>query len=150
MPPSNPFFAHPATPLRYHYLWMLLCSLPLKIFHLSARHLAYAGVIWCGIGLMCVVAIGLKFLLASQTAIARKTLIAVALLGVTGLDILPTLYIAAVRRQWLADMEWWNQAQITSWAASLLWVPHHVAALIACFVGFCVAAPRSGTQTVGE
>ena len=31
MPPSNPFFAHPATPLRYHYLWMLLCSLPLKI-----------------------------------------------------------------------------------------------------------------------
>ena len=85
---------------------------------------------------MCVVAMGLKFLLATQTAIARKTLIAVALLCVTGLDILPTLYIAAVGRQWLADMEWWNQAQITSWAASLLWVPHHVAALIACFVGF--------------
>lgn len=136
MPPSNPFFAHPAMPLRYHYLWMLLCSLPLKISHLSARHLMYAGVIWCGLGLMCVVAMGLKFLLGSQTAIARKTLIGVALLCVTGLDILPTLYIAVVGRVWLADMEWWNQAQITSWAASLLWVPHHVVALIACFVGF--------------
>ena len=33
-------------------------------------------------------------------------------------------------------MEWWNDAQITSWVASLLWVPHHVAALIACFVAF--------------
>jgi hypothetical protein len=33
-------------------------------------------------------------------------------------------------------MEWWNVTQITSWAASLLWVPHHVAALIACFVAF--------------
>jgi hypothetical protein len=136
MPPNNPFFAHPATPLRYHYLWMLLCSLPMKVFHLSARHLMYAGVVWCGLGLMCVIAIGLKFLLVSQTAIARKTLIGVALLCVTGLDILPTLYIAALGGGWLADMEWWNQAQVTSWAASLLWVPHHLAALIACFVGF--------------
>ena len=33
-------------------------------------------------------------------------------------------------------MEWWNDAQITSWVGSLLWVPHHVAALIACFVAF--------------
>ena len=136
MPPSNPFFAHPATPLRYHYLWMLLCSLPLKAFGLSARHLMYAGIIWCGVGVMCVIAMGVKFLLGSQTAVARKTLIAVALLSVTGLDILPTLYIAAAGKQWLADMEWWNQAQITSWAASLLWVPHHLAAFIACFVGF--------------
>jgi len=36
----------------------------------------------------------------------------------------------------LDDMELWNEAQITSWAGSLLWVPHHVAALIACFVAF--------------
>ena len=33
-------------------------------------------------------------------------------------------------------MEWGNDAQITSWASSLLWVPHHLAALIACFVAF--------------
>src|SRR5208282_5061107 len=33
-------------------------------------------------------------------------------------------------------MEWWNEAQITSWVASVLWVPHNVAALIACFVAF--------------
>jgi hypothetical protein len=33
-------------------------------------------------------------------------------------------------------MEWWNDVQITSWADSMLWVPHHLAALIACFVAF--------------
>jgi hypothetical protein len=33
-------------------------------------------------------------------------------------------------------MEWWNEPQITSWAGSLLWVPHHVGALIAGFVAF--------------
>lgn len=136
VPPSNPFFAHPAVPLRYHYFWVLLCSLPLKVFDISARHLMYAGVVWCGIGLICTIALGLKFLVRTQTAIARKTLIGCALLGVTGLDILPTLYVAASQRTWLADMEWWNQVPITSWAASLLWVPHHVAALIACVVGF--------------
>ena len=33
-------------------------------------------------------------------------------------------------------MEWWNDAQITPWINSLLWVPHHLAALIACFIAF--------------
>ena len=136
MPPSNPFFAHPAIPLRYHYLWMLVCSLPLKILHFDPRHLIYAGIIWCCIGLICAIALGLKFFLAVPKGIEQTTLVAIVLLGITGLDILPTLYIRFSEHTWLPDMEWWNDAQITSWAGSLLWVPHHVAALIACFVAF--------------
>jgi len=122
--------------LRYHYLWLLFCSLPMKVFHLAPRYVVYSGVVWCGLGLMCVIALGLKFLMRVQTAIERKTLLGVGLLCVTGLDILPTLYLGIRGRSWLSDMEWWNETQITSWAASLLWVPHHVAALIACFVAF--------------
>jgi len=136
IPPNNPFFANAAAPLRYHYLWLLFCSLPMKVFHLSPRYVVYSGVVWCGLGLMCVIALGLKFLMRVQTAIERKTLLGVGLLCVTGLDILPTLYLGIRGRSWLSDMEWWNETQITSWAASLLWVPHHVAALIACFVAF--------------
>jgi hypothetical protein len=75
---------------------MLLCSPPLRVFHLSARHLMYAGVVWCGLGMICVLAMSVKFLLGIQTAIARKTFIAAALLCVTGLDI-AVLYIAAAR-----------------------------------------------------
>jgi hypothetical protein len=63
-------------------------------------------------------------------------LLGVGLLCVTGLDLLPTFYLGFAARLWLDDMECWNEAQITSWAGSLLWVPHHVAALIACFVAF--------------
>jgi len=66
----------------------------------------------------------------------KETLLGVGLLCVTGLDILPILYLGLVQRSWLADMEWWNESQITSWIGSLLWVPHNVAALIACFVAF--------------
>jgi hypothetical protein len=35
-------------------------------------------------------------------------------------------------------MEWWDPVQITSWEDALIWVPHHVAALVACFTGFLV------------
>ncbi len=136
VPPNNPFFANAAVPLRYHYLWLLFCSLPMKVFHLSPRCVVFSGVVWCGLGLICMIALGLKFLMRVQTGIERKTLLAVGLLCVTGLDILPTLYIWVDTHSWLSDMEWWNDAQITSWVASLLWVPHHVAALIACFIAF--------------
>ena len=136
VPPTNPFFANAAVPLRYHYLWLLFCSLPMKIFHLAPRCVVYSGVIWCGVGLICTIALGLKFLVRVQTDIERKTLLAVGLLCVTGLDILPVFCFRSAVHVWLADMEWWNEPQITSWVGSLLWVPHHVAALIACFIGF--------------
>jgi hypothetical protein len=134
-PPNNPFFANAAAPLRYHYLWLLFCSLPMKLFHLSPRYVVYSGVVWCGVGLMCTIALGLRFLLRVQTGIERKTLLAVGLLCVSGLDLLPTFYLGIVARLW-GYMAWWNEVQITPWIDSLLWVPHHLAALIACFVGF--------------
>ena len=33
-------------------------------------------------------------------------------------------------------MEWWSNDQISSWADSLLWVPHHVASLLCCLIAF--------------
>ncbi len=146
IPPSNPFFANAGAPLRYHYLWLLFCSLPMKVFRLSPRYVVYSGVVWCGLGLMCVVALGLKFLTEVKSNIERKTLLAVGLLGVTGLDLLPTLYIWFAGHVWLDDMELWNEAQITSWAGSLLWVPHHVAALIACFMAFLLLRHQADTD----
>ena len=136
VPPSNPFFANAAAPLRYHYLWLLFCSLPMKVFHLSPRCVVYSGVVWGGVGLICVIAIGVKFLMRVQVGIEQKTLLAIGLLSVTGLDIFPNLYFGIARRFWMADMEWWNDVQITSWVDSMLWVPHHLAALIACFIAF--------------
>jgi len=135
IPPNNPFFANAAVPLRYHYLWLLFCSLPMKVFHLSPRYVVYSGVVWCGLGLMCVVALGLKFLIRVQMDIERKTLLAVGLLSVAGLDIFPTLYLGVAERMW-GYMAWWNEVQITPWIDSLLWVPHGLAALIACFIAF--------------
>ena len=146
VPPNNPFLANAGAPLRYHYLWLLLCSLPMNVFHLSPRYVVYAGVVWCGVGLMCTVALGLKFLVGARTRIQQETLLGIGLLCVTGLDILPTLYFGLAKHLWVDDMEFWNEAQITSWADSVLWVPHHVAALIACFVGFLLMRHQADTN----
>lgn len=146
VPPNNPFFANAGAPLRYHYLWLFFCSLPMKVLHLSPRYVVYAGVVWCGVSLLCSVALGVKFLLGVQSDIERATLLAIGLLCVTGLDILPTIYIRLAGRAWIADMERWNDVQITSWAGSVLWVPHNVAALVACFFAFLLLRHQADTR----
>ena len=60
IPAANPFFfpGH-AVPLRYHYFWLLLCAFvdlaggPI----VTARHAWIAGTVWCGFGLMAMVAL---------------------------------------------------------------------------------------------
>jgi hypothetical protein len=143
VPPNNPFAAHPSVPLRYHYLWMLFCSLPLRFAHLHPRHLMYGGIVWCGVGLICSIALGLKFLLRVAAGIQQQTLLGTVLLCVTGLDIVPTVYLGAARGVWFGDMEAWNEPQITSWFGSLLWAPHHVAGLVACFVGLLIVVHQA-------
>jgi len=138
IPPSNPFFAStPPVPLKYHYFWMLICSLPVRLAHVSARHAMYGGTVWAGVILMSLIAICVKFFIRARENIERKVLIGCGLLLVTGLDILPTLYMY-FRQDWIsADMEWWDE-QITSWMDALLWTPHHVMCLVACIVGFLI------------
>ena len=136
IPPGNPFFAStPPVPLKYHYFWMLICSLPVRLAHLSPRAAMYGGTVWAGIILMSLIAICTKFFVRARENIERKVLIGCGLLLVTGLDILPTLYLYFHMDSITPDMEWWNE-QITSWVDALLWTPHHIIALVACMVGF--------------
>ena len=58
------------------------------------------------------------------------------LIAVTGLDIIPTVYEFFRAHRVTMDMEGWDPVQITSWTDALIWVPHHVAALVACLIGF--------------
>jgi len=147
IPPYNPFFAsNPPIALRYHYFWMLICSLPVRLGHMEPQQAMYGATIWAGIVLMSLIAISLKFFMGVRERLERKVTIACALLLVTGLDILPTLYIYLHSHQVNADMEWWTDEQITSWIDSLLWVPHHVMSLVACMVGLLVLRQPAATK----
>jgi len=139
IPPPNPLFfpGHPY-PLRYHYFWYILCSLVSQAggHQLSARVSIIAGAIWCGIGLMALIPLYLRFFQpAGKHNIDRRGLIGIALLCVTGLDIFPVLFVELSTKKLIGSIEWWNE-QITAWANVALWVPHHLASLIACLTGF--------------
>ena len=136
-PGFNPFF-YPGreVPLRYHYFWMLLCSLPVRLFGIRALHAMWGATPWCAIGLMSMIPLFLKFFFGQTANLRRQTVIGMSLLAITGLDIIPTAaQFVTVPLQIQGDMEWWNE-QVASWMDSVLWNPHHVSALIVCLLGF--------------
>jgi len=140
IPPLNPFFfpGH-SVPLRYHYFWLIPCSLADQLggSAVSARQAFIGGTLWCGLGMMAIVAAFLRFVHpAGSGRIYRRSVAGIALLCVTGLDILPNLLLDSWNAP-QADPEWWNE-QVSSWFTSVLWVPHHTAALIAALVAVLI------------
>ena len=138
IPPPNPYF-FPGRPvaLRYHYFWMILCSLAQRAAGgaISARLAVFGGTLWCGLGLIAVLALYLRFAdPEGRLRLDRRVGLAIGLLGVTGLDLFPNLLLLR-QGVLLPEMEWWNE-QVTSWVGTMLWVPHHLAALVACLTGF--------------
>ncbi len=145
VPPVNPsyFPGHPVRLTYLYYFWYIPCSLIDQIggVWVDAHAAMIASVAWCGLALMSIVALYLRTRNPEGGTKAWKSgLLGNALLLVSGLDIIPILF-------WLAnpktvsnfaslqgDLEQWNE-QITAWLGALSWVPHHVAALIACLVG---------------
>lgn len=150
--PQNPFFFPGApVPLRYHYFWYILCG---AVQHLaggavSPRQALIAGTMWCGLGLMAIIPLYLRFFHPDgPTAIRQRSVVGIAVLCVTGLDLIPALLLMKFGNRVQADLDWWNE-QIESWLHSVLWVPHHVVALIACLTGFLLLwRPDKGPRVV--
>ncbi len=148
LPPVNPFL-HPGhdAPFRYHYFWFMICSLVDRLGGslVSARQAQIAGSAWMGIGICSTVALCLRFFDPRGAArIRQRTLAGLVLLAVSGLDIFP-LVLKSVSNLLhhkkvgiFGSAEWWSGDPVTSWVHALLWVPHHVAGVIACLIGFLI------------
>lgn len=149
VPPHNPFFfpGQPVT-LRYHYFWFILCSLVEQISGglVSSRQSMIAGTVWSGIGLMALVPLYLRlFQPKGPINLNRRMLFGIALLGVTGLDIIPTALLDMLTRHLIPSIEWWN-VPVIAWVGAVIWVPHHVGGLIACLTGFLLLWERQGVR----
>jgi hypothetical protein len=169
VPPANPLFwpGH-AAPMRYYYFWYVLTAAAARLGSATARQAMIASVAWAGFGLAATLDLYCRHFLASapergsgtphlaiRSHPSRETTprwmgrpprlaVALALLTVTGLDILPVLVKALLRMPTDGDMEWWSAAQVSSWMDSLLWVPHHVAGLVCCLLGFLLVWMSKG------
>jgi hypothetical protein len=136
-PPANPFFFPGSiVKLRYYYYWYVMTAIPAAAAGVEPRAALFASSIWSGWLLAAAVSLFLKHFYGVRRRIRTASVVAMALLGVTGLDILYVLVLYLKYRIVLSDMEVWDTDQVTSWTNSLLWVPHHVAATSACMLGF--------------
>lgn len=146
VPPVNPsyFPGHLEYITSLYYFWYILCSVIDQIGgkYVDSRSALIAGDVWCGLALMAIVSFYLKLRNRNSGEHAWKTaLLGISLLTISGVDVIPALISMVVSRvsfgyMWPAgDIEHWNE-QITAWLGSVLWVPHHIAAMIACLLGF--------------
>ena len=134
IPPDNwiYFYKH-AAPMRNYYFWYVLCAAVAKLFHLPARAVVTASCVWSGFALAAIIGLYLKHILNVGQRLRRQFLLSIALLAVTGLDILVNIVeILFMHRSLPLDLEWWSHDEIFSWYGSLLWVPHHMTALVCC------------------
>jgi hypothetical protein len=136
-PPANPFFFPGSlVKLRYYYYWYVMTAVPAVAAGVQPRAALFASSIWSGWILAAAGALFLKHFYGVRRHIRTASVFAMALIGVTGLDILPIILLYLKYRIVFSDMEVWDTDQVTSWTNSLLWVPHHVAATSACMLGF--------------
>ncbi|MDO8753805.1 MAG: hypothetical protein Q7J80_07915 [Anaerolineales bacterium] len=148
VPPINPSYypGHYVKLTFLYFFWYILGSM-IDIAGgklVDARAALFASVIWCGIALMALIAFYLRLRDGrDQGIIWRRALIGLASLSITGLDIIPAITLMRFGHGALGDLEHWNE-QITAWIGSLLWVPHHVASLIAGFVGVMLVHSARG------
>ena len=146
VPPINPDF-YPGHPIQlyYYYFWFMTCSLVdlLGGSWIGPRGALSAGAGWIGIGLMAIVSLYVRLIVLEHSIVrTRSVLLAIGLLLVTGFDIIPivVIYLYQLTHGPLIlypSVEWWNEA-VGAWPHSVMWVPHHMAALIATLGVFLV------------
>lgn len=138
VPPINPSY-YPGEPVQLtflYYFWYVLCSMVDAISgkFVDARAALNASSAWVGLALMTLIALYFRLRNLTRTeAIWKSTWLGIGLLAVSGLDILPATLLMIRTEQVIGSIDVWN-TWIQSWVASALWVPHHLAALIA---GMC-------------
>ncbi|WP_457798637.1 hypothetical protein [Methylocystis sp. S23] len=144
-PPWNPTFYEPGRAMSYYYLFYTLPAVVAALgapLGIAARHAVYASAPLMGFALFALAQAvmrrgGADAAAGDKPRAANWPLL--ALLFATGLDFFPlaTLYFAKDGQLDFLFLHFsdWDE-QVTSWFSSVMWVPHHLAALNAAFVGF--------------
>lgn len=151
-PPVNPFYA-PGEPQRlfYYYQWHLLGT-AVKVLGagwLHALDARTAAATWTTLALCATIALYVRHRIsgARHGTAAQRGAVAISLLAIAGIDIIPWAILAANGRV-LRELDWWNE-QVAMWVGQLVWVPQHVAGLVAA-VWATLLLRRSLSRRDGE
>jgi hypothetical protein len=149
VPPVNPSY-YPGQPVLLNFLyyyWYILASVVDQMggIFVSAHQAMIASISWAGILLFATLATYLRVRDNQPTQSAwRKSFIAIQLFAISGLDFIVVMIIVANFNFKLGlvpfqeQFEGWNMP-IMSWMNALAWVPHHLAAALACVTTMLIA-----------
>lgn len=144
LPLTDPFVSR-AQPAGYYYFFYTLAAVPVRLTMgaIDARAAVGALVALDGAALLAL-AMLLWEKVESGVPASRNVVVAlIALLLCGNLDIVANLAMGLANHVWPIEIEWWNE-QVAPWTVSLLWVPHHVLALVAGVFGLILIAERPG------
>ncbi|WP_313808777.1 hypothetical protein [Sphingobium sp.] len=136
IPFSDPFFARDGIAGYYHYFYIWPAAIKwLGSDAISAR-MAFAGTVyWTGFGV-----VALLWRIAADAAFIRPgrdrrlLILAILLSFVAGADLLFMLLRYLVVHRIEPELDSWN-TEIRTLGTSVLWVPHHVSAMVAAWTG---------------
>jgi hypothetical protein len=148
VPPINPSYypGHPVPLTFLYYFWYILGSVVDQLggAWVSAYHAMIASISWCGITIVATVATYLRLRNnVSQLNIWRKSIMAIQFFAVGGLDfVMVTMIMISIKVEqgyipFEGRVEGWNMP-IMSWINAVAWVPHHVAAALACITALMI------------
>lgn len=147
-PPRDAFFLRPVRSSYYYYFYTLAAITVRVSGHAVDARAAVGGLVfWTGVGVYGMI----RFVLdraGFPLGIAGKRVptLVVAVLALGGLDLVMTLHHRFTRGEWLADPLGWNE-QVGAWFQDILWVPHHVAALLAGTLGLAALCDAIAVPT---
>lgn len=131
-PPADPFFARPGR-VGYYYFFYTLPALAERLGAgwISARAAVGGLAFWVGVGAfgLCRLALERAGLLKDGGS-QRAGWLLLAVMASAGLNVLAMLWYRVGQGFWVPDPNGWNE-QVAGWLTSVIWVPHHVSALIA-------------------
>jgi hypothetical protein len=143
LPLTDPF-VNRAEPAGYYYFFYTVAAMPVRLTlgTLDARAAVGALAVLNGAALLALAALLLRKSVPNLPAAGRLPVL-IALLLCGNLDIIPNIMMGLGSHLWPIQLEWWTE-QILPWGLSLLWVPHHVLALIAGVFGLLLICERPG------
>lgn len=138
-PPRDVFFLRDAPAGYYYYFYVLSALVERAGCGLLDSRAAVSGqVFWSGIAVLA-----LLTEIARATGLSRQpgaiAPLLLALMCTGGLDLIVVLQTGLSDGVWIGQINWWNE-EVTGLAISVVWVAHHMAGLVACWVGFLALA----------
>ena len=149
LPLADPFVARPQ-PAGYYYFFYTLPAIPVMLTeHLIDARAAFGGAMVAVAASVAALVALVWRRMAFDAPAGRATPLLLALLLCGSLDILPVGLIGLATGRLPINPEQWNE-QVTPWLISLLWVPHHVMAVVAGVFALLLVAEGGGWKRLAS